>query len=100
LFLAELEGRQIRWRRDRLALRVAADGVVDARELRLRVLLRELRQVIGEDEADADDDVHPLGCKESKAGFAIGAFARLDEAHARAQLTLGPFGAEVGAIVE
>ena len=66
-----------------------ATRVVDAGEVDVRVFLGELRDVVGEDEADADDEVHVLGGEQAEAGLAIGAFARLDEADRRAELLFG-----------
>ena len=45
-------------------------------------------EVVGEDEADADDEVHAFGGQQPQARLAIGALAGLDEADARAELSL------------
>jgi hypothetical protein len=100
LLLAELERGEVGRRRHDVPRGVGLQCVVDARERRAGVLARERREVVGEDEAHADDQVHPLGGEQAKAGLAVGALAGLDEAHAGAELALRALGAEVGAVVE
>jgi hypothetical protein len=98
--LAELERGEVGRRRDGPAGGVEGDGEIDAGELDLRILLREQREVVGEDEPDADDEVHPLGGEEAEAGLAIGALTGLDEADARAELPVRALGAAERAVVE
>ena len=53
--------------------------VVDAGEVRLRdTRCAIVVEVVGEDEADADDQVEPLGGEQADARLAVAALARLD----------------------
>jgi hypothetical protein len=79
---------------------VGGDGIVHAGEAGVRVLLGELGEVVGEDEADADHEVHPFGGEQAEAGFAVGALAGLDEPDVHPELLLGPLGTEIRAVVE
>ena len=72
---------------------VDADGVVDARELRVRVLLRQLREVVGENEAHAHHEVHAFRGKQPETGLAIGAVTGLDEPDLRPEIALRPLAA-------
>src|SRR5215207_2583644 len=100
LLFAELEGGEVGWWRDDVARGVGGDRVVDAGELRVRILLRQLRQVVGEDEPDADHEVHAFGGQQSQTGLAVRPFAGFDEADLDTEVLLGALGAEVGAVVE
>ena len=100
LLLAKLERGEIGGRLDDPPVLVGREGIVDAGEVRVRIFLGELREVVGEDEADADDDVHAFGGEQAQPRLAIGAFTRLDEADADAELLLGALGTEIGAVVE
>ena len=100
LLLAELERREIRRGRDDVPRGVERECVVDAGEVRVGIFLGELGEIVGEDEADADDELHVLGGEQSQSGFAVGALARLDEVHVRADLVLGALAAAIRAVVE
>jgi hypothetical protein len=58
---------------------VGGEGVVDAGEGDVWIFVRELRDVVGEDEPDADHEIHVLRGQQTEPGFAIGAFSRLDQ---------------------
>ena len=60
-FLAKFERRNIRRWRDHVAIRIGRQRLVDARERRVRILLREIGEIVGEDESDANHQVHPFG---------------------------------------
>src|SRR5438270_13110566 len=99
-FFAKLERRNV-WRRsDHVAAGIGRQGVIDPRERRLWILLREIGEIVGEDETDADDQVHPFGGEQSQSCFAISALAGLDEADVRAEDFRSAIGAGVRAIVE
>jgi hypothetical protein len=59
-----------------------------------------LSKVIGEDEADADDEIHPFGGEQPETRLPVRPFAGLDEADPDAELLLGALGAKVGTVIE
>ena len=79
---------------------VGGERVVDVGEVDVRVFLGELRDVVGEDESDADHEIHVLGREQPQACLAVGCFAWLDESDRRAEFLLGALRAAVGAVVE
>ena len=100
LLFTELERHEIGRHRPRGAHAVGGHGVVDVGEFDVRIFLRQQVDVVGEDEADGDHQIHALSGQQSQAGLTIGAFARLDVAHARAQRFGGAHAAKVGSVVE
>src|ERR1700682_4999691 len=98
--LAELERGDVGWRRNYVPVLVRRQSVVDAGECRVGIFLREVGEIVGEDETDADDEIHPLGGQKSQSRFAIGALTGLDEADVGAQYLRGAVGTGIGAVVE
>ena len=67
MLFPELERRHVRRRRDRIAGGIGGHREVDPGEVRSRIVLRQLRQVVREDESDANHEVHAFGCEKPKA---------------------------------
>src|SRR6185437_6811433 len=57
--------------------------------LGVRVFFGQLRHVVGEDEADADHEVHVLGGEQAQAGLAIRTLAGLDQPDVGTELLFG-----------
>src|SRR5262249_4346158 len=93
---AKLERHHVRRRSDE-ALRPELD-VVDAREVRPWILERDVVEVVGEDEADPDDEVEAARGEQPDAALAIRAIAGLDHLHVDAELASGALHATVGRV--
>src|SRR5690606_24382038 len=91
--------REVGWQ-DRVSVLVQLNGQVHTCEQRVGILAGQEHEVIGEDEADTNHQIHSLGGQQAKAGFAIGTITRLDEPNPRTQLTSRALRAHVGAVVE
>ena len=100
LLLAELERGEIRRRGDDVPRGIECERVVDAGEIRVWIFLREPGEIVGEDEADPDHELHVLRREQPQAGLAIGAFTGLDEVDVRAELLLCALPAAIRAVVE
>ena len=100
LFFSEFQRGDIRRRRNHVSFRISGQGVVDSGERGIGIFLRQVGQIVGENEADPDHQIHSFCGEQSQACFAIRSLARLDEADVRAEHFGGAVGAGVGAIVE
>jgi len=96
----ELQRRQVGRRRDGIAGRIDAHGIVDSRERGVRVFPGELCEIVGEDEADSHHEVHAFRGEQSQPGLAIRPIAGFDEADVRAKILLCPLATEIRAVVE
>src|SRR5439155_25108872 len=97
---AKFERGDIGWRRDDVPIFVGSQGVIDSGERRARILFRKIGEIVGEDEADTDDEIHSLSGEQSQPCFTIGPLAGLDESDVRAEYFRRTVGSGVGAIVE
>ena len=100
MLLTELERREIRGRRDGPAGFVDGDREIHAGERDVRILVGQLREVVGKNEADADHEVHPFRGEQAQPGLPVGTLSRFHEPHPRAELLCGALGPDVGAIIE
>ena len=100
LLFAELECGHVGRRRDDVPVLVRRQSVVDAGERSAGILLGEIRQIVGEDEADADDEIHPLRGQQSQPRFAICTLTGLDETDVGAKHLGGAVSARVGTVIE
>src|SRR5262249_14112998 len=95
LLLLEAEADEVGWN-----LLSGQDAHVDAGELHRRELERGGADVVGEDEADAEDQDAAGRDDVAKRALAVGAVAGLDVANPAAEHALGPEAPLVGAVVE
>ena len=100
LFFSEFQRGDIRRRRNHVSFRISGQGVVDSGERGIGIFLRQVGQIVREDEADTDDEIHSLSRQQSQACFAISSLTRLDESDVGAEHFRRAVGSGVSAIVE
>jgi hypothetical protein len=100
LFFAKLERGQVVRRQNRIAGGIGADGVIDPREVRVRLFPGELRKIVGKDESDTDHEVHSFCGEQAQTRLSVRAVPWLDETNLCAELAFGALSAEICAVVE
>ncbi len=79
---------------------LARPRVVDDRELRVRERLRNRRELLGHEEADADDQVVALACRRRQVRDVVGGLLRDEDAALDAELLLRVLETLIGEEVE